>query len=45
MIYVLYLVDYNFDNRQLAEHRVKEIIDLKIEIDPIKDSLKMNMDS
>lgn len=39
------VVDYNFDNRQLAEHRVKEIIDLKIEIDPIKDSLKMNMDS
>lgn len=38
------VVDNNFDNRQLAEHRVKEIIHLKNEIDPIKDSLKMNMD-
>ena len=38
------VVDNNFDNRQLAEHRVKEIIDLKIEIDPIKEILKMNMD-
>lgn len=39
------VVDNNFDNRQLAENRVKEIIDLKIEIDPIKETLKMNMDS
>lgn len=39
------IVDNNFENRQLAEHRVKEIIDLKIEIDPIKESIKMNMDS
>ena len=39
------IIDNNFDSRQLAEHRVKEIIDLKFEIDPIKDSLKMNMDS
>lgn len=30
------VVDNNFDNRQLAENRVKEIIDLKIEINPIK---------
>lgn len=37
------VVDNNFDNRQLAENRVKEIIDLKIEIDPIKETLKMNM--
>lgn len=37
------VVDNNFDNRQLAENRVKEIIDLKIEINPIK--VKMNMDS
>lgn len=39
------VVDNNFDNRQLAENRVKEIVDLKIEIDPIKETLKMNMDS
>ena len=37
------VVDNNFDNRQLAEYRIKEIIDLKIEINPIK--VKMNMDS
>lgn len=37
------IIDNNFDSRQLAEHRVKEIIDLKIEINPIK--VKMNMDS
>lgn len=37
------VVDNNFDNRQLAEYRIKEIIDLKIEIKPIK--VKMNMDS
>lgn len=39
------VVDNNFDNRQLAEYRIKEIVDLKIEIDPIKETLKMNMDS
>lgn len=39
------VVDNNFDNRQLAEYRIKEIVDLKIEIDPIKKTLKMNMDS
>ena len=39
------IIDNNFDSRQLAEHRVKEILDLKIEIDPIKESIKMNMDS
>ena len=39
------IIDNNFDSRQLAEHRVKEIIVLKFEIDPIKDSLKMTMDS
>lgn len=38
------IVDYNFENRQSAEHCLKEIIHLKNEIDPIKDSLKMNMD-
>lgn len=38
------IIDNNFNSRQLAEHRVKEIIHLKNEIDPIKDSLKMNMD-
>lgn len=37
------VVNNNFDNRQLAEYRIKEIIDLKIEINPIK--VKMNMDS
>lgn len=37
------VVDNNFDNRQLAEYRIKEIIDLKIEINPIK--VKMNLDS
>lgn len=37
------VVDNNFDNRQLAEYRIKEIIDLKIEINPIK--VKMNIDS
>lgn len=37
------IIDNNFDSRQLAEHRVKEIIDLKIEINPIK--VKINMDS
>lgn len=37
------VVDNNFDNRQLAEYRIKEIIDLKIEINSIK--VKMNMDS
>lgn len=37
------VVDNNFDNRQLAEYRIKEIVDLKIEINPIK--VKMNMDS
>lgn len=39
------IIDNNFDSRQLAEHRVKEIIDLKIEINPIKETIKMNMDS
>ena len=39
------IIDNNFDSRQLAEHRVKEIIGLKIEINPIKDTLKMNMDN
>ena len=39
------VVDNNFDNRQLAEYRIKEIVDLKIEIDPTKETLKMNMDS
>lgn len=38
------VVDNNFDNRQLAEYRIKEIVDLKIEIDPIKETLKMDMD-
>lgn len=38
------IIDNNFDSRQLAEHRVKEIIDLKLEIDPIKETLKMDMD-
>lgn len=37
------VVDNNFDNRQLAEYRIKEIVDLKIEIDPIKETLKMDM--
>lgn len=39
------IIDNNFDSRQLAEHRAKEIIDLKIEINPIKETIKMNMDS
>lgn len=39
------IIDNNFDSRQLAEHRVKEIIDLKLEINPIKETIKMNMDS
>lgn len=39
------VVDNNFDNRQLAEYRIKEIVDLKIEIDPTKETLKMDMDS
>lgn len=38
------VVDNNFDNRQLAEYRIKEIVDLKIEIDPIQETLKMDMD-
>lgn len=38
------IIDNNFNSRQLAEHRVKEIIELKNEINPIKETLKMNMD-